>query len=398
MPNNHQQHKHYRFSWQSHNQFDLLIDGPDFFSAMLESIQQAEHYILFELYLIQPGRVSQTFFRALINARQRGVHVYMLLDDYGCRSLSNETKASLLENNISLCFYNPIKIRTPHLMLFRDHRKLLVIDGHTAYVGGAGLIDEFDSIESPQTNWRENMVKIRGQNVLQWQSLFLETWSNWSHDKIQLKFTDFSSQQQRGRVTMTQGPNLLEINRSFLNQINNAKNRVWITTAYFAPSRKLRRTLRNAARKGIDVRIIIPGEITDHPATHYIAQRYYSHMLRKGIRIYEYQHRFMHAKIILCDNWVSLGSCNIDKWNYRWNLDANQEITDEKFTQSIVDMYQMDFNNSNEIVLSDWKKRSFFRKLKIRFWAFVIRLTDTILIRLKLIRHWKKIRNHNRKK
>ena len=108
----------------------------------------------------------------------------------------------------------------------------------------------------------------------------------------------------------------------------------------------------------------------------------------------------MHAKIVLCDNWVSLGSCNIDKWNYRWNLDANQEVNDAIFTQSVSDMFQDDFSNSNEIILTHWKKRSLFRKLKIRFWAMAIRLADTALIRLKLIRHWKTIRNrkHNRKK
>jgi len=392
MSSNQQWQHNYRFPWQTGNQFELLVDGPDFFSAMLNSIRQAQHYILLEMYLIQPGHVSQRFFQAFIDARQRNVDVYLLIDDYGSRSLTDKEKNTLLDNGIKLCLYNPIQIRNRHLLLFRDHRKLLVIDGHTAYVGGAGLIDEFDSIESPQQNWRENMVKIQGQNVLQWQSLFAENWQHWSSEKISLKFTEFKLWHQQGRVAMTEGPNFLEIKRSFLNQIRRAKQRVWISTAYFAPSRRLRRALRRAAKTGIDVRILIPGEITDHPMTRYIAQRYYSKMLRHGIRIYEYQPRFMHAKIVLCDNWVSLGSCNIDKWNLRWNLDANQEIIDDAFTQSVIDMFNNDLNNSIEIDSSLWKKRSIFRKFKIGFWTYAIRLLDMILLRLKLIRHWNKIR------
>jgi cardiolipin synthase A/B len=395
MPDRNQQHN-YRFPWQSGNQFELLVDGPAFFTSMLNSIQQAEHYILLEMYLVQTGHVSQRFFQEFINARQRNVNIFLLLDDYGSRNLTTENKQRLVDNGIHLCFYNPIHFRDRHLMLFRDHRKLLVVDGHTAFVGGAGLVDEFDSIKSPQHNWRENMVKIQGRNVLQWQSLFSENWQHWSTQKINLKFTEFHSWHQQGRVAMTQGPSLLEIKRSFLNQIRHAKQRIWISTAYFAPSIRLRRALRRAAQRGIDVRILIPGEITDHPMTRYIAQRYYSHMLQYGIQIYEYQHRFMHSKIVLCDNWVSLGSCNIDKWNLRWNLDANQEIIDASFTESIIEMFQNDFSNSIKIDFSDWKKRSFLRRLKIRFWSISIRIADTVLLRLKLIRHWKKIRKQGK--
>jgi phosphatidylserine/phosphatidylglycerophosphate/cardiolipin synthase-like enzyme len=391
-----QQQRNYRFPWQTGNKFELLVDGPAFFSAMLNSIQQARHYILLEMYLIQPGCVSQRFFQALIQARQNNVDVYLLLDAYGSRSLKDKHKKLLSDNDIKFCFYNPIHIHNRHLMLFRDHRKLLLIDGHTAYVGGAGLMDEFDSIQQPQHNWRENMVKIQGQNVLQWQSLFVSNWYRWSTEKIDIKSPEFPSWHQQGRIAITQGPNFLQIKRSFLNQVNNAKQRIWICTAYFVPSRKIRRALRRAAETGIDIRILIPGEITDHPMTRYMAQHYYSHLLRKGLRIYEYQQRFLHAKIVLCDNWVSLGSCNIDKWNLRWNLDANQEIIDDAFTASVIDMFQNDFNNSIEIDLLHWKKRSLLQKFKIWFWNLTIRIADTALLRLKLIRHWKKIRNRKK--
>lgn len=381
----------YRFPWQNGNRFQLLIDGPAFFSEMLKDIKAAQHYVLLEMYLVNSCHLSQRFFQALADASQRGVGVYVLLDDFGARGLNTKDRKFLRQQNIHLSFYNPLHLQEHKLRLFRDHRKLLVVDGYTAYVGGAGFIDEFDSISFPQQNWRENMVKIQGTNVLQWQSLFVDNWARWSHIDVPLRTPTFSDMHQRGRVTMTQGPRLMEIKRSFINHVRNAQERVWMSTAYFAPSRKLRRTLRRTALRGIDVRLMIPGPITDQPLTRFVAQRYYSHLLRDGVRIFEYQPRFMHAKLVMCDNWVSLGSCNIDRWNMLWNLDANQEINDSDFTATVVEMFQADFISSKEIFLHDWKKRSFLTRIQIRFWAFTVRLADTLLSRLRILRHWKRI-------
>ncbi|MCW9013549.1 MAG: phospholipase D-like domain-containing protein [Gammaproteobacteria bacterium] len=386
-------HNKYRFPWQTDNHFELLIDGPVFFPTMLDAISQAEHYILLEMYLVSPGTVSQRFITALCEAANRGVSVYILLDAYGSRSLNTFILNKITNCGINLCFYNPLQLNNHQLMLFRDHRKLLVIDGQTAFVGGAGLIDEFDSAKSPQLNWRENMVKIQGSNVLQWQLLFTDNWGHWSTESISLKQTapDSTDYDQYGRVTMTSGPRLLEIKRSFINHVRNAKQHVWMSTAYFTPSGKLRRSLCRSARNGIDVRLLIPGPITDHPMARYLAQSHYSRLLRHGVRIFEYQPRFMHAKLVLCDNWVSLGSCNIDRWNLRWNLDANQEINDATFTASVIQMFENDFSQSIEIILDDWKKRSWKNKIRIFFWAKILRLTDIILTRLKIIRQWEKL-------
>jgi len=387
-------HQHnYRFPWQTGNHFELLIDGPEFFSAMLDAISKANDYILLEMYLVQPGHITQRFFKALGDAVKRDVSVYLLLDDFGSRALTDNDKKLLINSDIKLCFYNPLQLHNHKLLLFRDHRKLLVIDGHTAFVGGAGFVDDFDSTEQPKTNWRENMVKIQGPNVLQWQSLFADNWGRWSKEKIKLKAENISIGPQKGRVAMTQGPRFLEIKRSFLNHVRNAEKQVWMSTAYFAPSQKLRRALRRTALRGIDVRLLIPGPITDHPMVRYLTQRYYSRMLKDGIRIFEYQPRFMHAKMVLCDSWTTLGSCNIDRWNLRWNLDANQEIEDEVFANSVINMFEVDFSNSIEITLDQWHKRSFFRKIKIWFWGSIIRLVDIISIRLKIVRHWKRFRH-----
>ncbi|MFW2373017.1 MAG: phospholipase D-like domain-containing protein [Gammaproteobacteria bacterium] len=382
----------YRFSWQYGNRFQLLIDGPVFFKAMLQSMQQAQHYILIEMYLVKSGRVSQSFFQVLAEARQRGVQVYFLMDAFGSRKLDTRDLQFLKRHNVKISFYNPIELQKHQLALFRDHRKLLVVDGQIAYVGGAGLIDEFDSTDHPGKTWRENMVKIEGPNVLQWQTLFADNWRIWSDSPLPALYDKPAEFDQLGRVTMTQGPRFLEIKRSFIQHVRHARTRVWMSTAYFTPSRKLRRELRRSALRGVDVRILIPGPITDLPMARYLAQHYYHRLLRDGVRIFEYQPRFMHAKLVLCDDWVSLGSCNIDRWNLLWNLDANQEIKDTNFARSVVDIFHQDFQQCYEVLQEHWKRRSWLSRIRIWFWASYIQLADHLLNRLRILRHWKIIR------
>lgn len=379
----------FRFPWQHGNQFKLLIDGPVFFNSMLQSMHQAQHYILMEMYLVNSGKVSQRFFQAMAEAQQRGVQIYFLMDAFGSRKLASSDLQFLQQNSVHLSFYNPIELQKHQLALFRDHRKLLVVDGRIAYVGGAGLIDEFDPADHTSKTWRENMVKIEGPNVLQWQNLFANNWRIWSDIPLAELREKSDKFDQLGRVTMTQGPRFLEIKRSFIQHVRHARKRVWMSTAYFAPSRKLRRELRRSALRGADVRILIPGPITDLPMARYLAQHYYHRLLRDGVRIFEYQPRFMHAKLVLCDDWVSLGSCNIDRWNLLWNLDANQEIQDEGFASSVVAMFNQDFMQCHEVLQEEWKRRSWLSRLRIWFWSAYIQLADHLLNRLRILRHWK---------
>ena len=389
----HSQNQKYRFPWQPGNHFKLLIDGPVFFPAMLSAIGQAQSYILLEMYLVETGSVTQQFIQALCNAADKDVKVFILFDDYGALDLNTNDRNKLIHNNIFLVYYNPLHLRKHKLLLFRDHRKMLIIDGEKAYIGGAGLADDFYSAKNPELSWRENMLEIKGSNVHQWQNLFASNWTRWSDIKIPLRWPEPHQGSQQGRVAMTEGPRFLEIKRSALNRIRNAKQYVWLSTAYFVPSLKLRRSLRNAAKRGIDVRILLPGPISDHPMTRYIAHHYYSKLLHDNVRIFEYQPRFFHAKLIICDNWVSLGSCNIDRWNLRWNLDANQEIEDTDFTSSVKEMFEDDFNQCSEILYNDWQKRTLYNKLRAWFWIIYIRMADIALLRLRIIRHWKKFRN-----
>ena len=141
--------------------------------------------------------------------------------------------------------------------------------------------------------------------------------------------------------------------------------------AYFVPSWKLRRALRRAARQGADVRLLLPGPETDHPAVRIAGQRYYTSLLKSDIRIFEYQPRVLHSKALICDQWVSIGSSNFDRWNLRWNLEANQAVDDEQFAEEVARMFVDDFADSAEIKLESWRRRPGYRKWRERFWGRV---------------------------
>jgi phosphatidylserine/phosphatidylglycerophosphate/cardiolipin synthase-like enzyme len=165
----------------------------------------------------------------------------------------------------------------------------------------------------------------------------------------------------------------MEIKRSLINRIRNAERRVWIATAYFLPSWKIRRLLRHAAQRGIDVRLLLPGPHSDHPSVSHAGRRFYARLLHHGVRIFEYQPCFLHAKMLLCDEWLSVGSSNIDRWNLRWNLEANQELLDGELVEQAVELFERDYGNSEEITDTMWQARPWYRRLQEWFWGRVDR-------------------------
>ncbi len=372
---------HYRYPWREGNHFELLVDGERFFPDMLQTIRHARQQILLELYLFESGEVADRFIDAFVAAAERGVQIYLLLDDFGARGLNQSDRQRLNHGGISFTFYNPLSYGRLRRNLFRDHRKLLVIDGHTAYTGGAGITNDFETRNNPQ-GWHEVMLKICGPVVEDWQHLFEQSWRAWSG--VALGLHSSTVRQCRGsrpgRVTLN-SPSRMEIKRSLIKRIRNAEQRIWIATAYFIPSWKIRRLLRRAARSGIDVRLLLPGPHTDHPSVRHAGRRFYGHLLSHGVRIFEYQPRFLHAKMVLCDEWLTIGSSNIDRWNLRWNLEANQELLDQQLIAEAALLFQRDFGASHEIHAENWHHRPWYRRLQEWFWGNIDRWVVKLLRR-----------------
>ena len=333
---------------------------------MLAEIRNANSYVLLEMYLFESGDVANRFIKVLTDAVARNITVCLLLDDYGSQHLLEEDREILIAAGVLLVFYNPLSFRKFRGNISRDHRKILIIDGKITFVGGAGIADEFETSESAPYFWRDNMLKITGPNVADWQKVFLESWHHCQTQTLNLPMPEIRVNQgsPRGRVRVNYPPLRTEGKKSLLNQIRKAKQRVWITTAYFVPTWKLRRALRRAAKKGLDVRLLLPGRNTDHAWVRQLGQREYARLLRHGIRIFEYQSGFTHSKVALCDSWAMLGSSNMDRWNLRWNLEADQEVEDSAFADEVALMMQSDFSNSIEINHEIWRQRSRFKRFR----------------------------------
>lgn len=356
------------FPWRDDNHFHLHIDGVKYFPRMLDAINTAQHSINLEMYLCTSGKVFTQFRDALIAAANRKVSVRMILDGFGSMQVLQVDRDALIDAGVQLRFYNPIRLAQGLKNMLRNHRKLLVVDGCIAFTGGAGLSDEFLYDRGNEPAWHDVMLEVTGKCIDDWQTLFDHTWRGLqrkgdSYLPIYARPSTFTLQAKNlGRVVTSYGPQAHQVLQSLYKRIAAARQRVWITTPYFVPSWKFRQRLAQAARRGADVRILVPGKHTDHPALRQASRHYYARLLHYGVRIFEYQPRFVHAKVALCDSWVTIGSTNFDRWNLRWNLDANQEVDDINFATQLVTMLDCDFAQSIELHKRDWQQRPWYQR------------------------------------
>lgn len=375
------------YPWRAGNRFELLLDGAVFFPRMLAAIAAAAQQVEVELYLIEDGQCSERLVDALCRAAARGVRVRGLFDAYGAAGLAAPARERLLAAGVELRWYNPLRWRRGVRNFHRDHRKLVLVDGRLAYVGGTGATDEFWLPSESRSPWHEVMVEVEGPLVGDWQQLFEHQWRArfaWrpQHQPLALSLPDCPpAGLGLGRVAYADAAQHRDILLSLLRALRGARQRVWLATPYFLPTWKIRRALRRAAARGVEVRLLLAGRHTDHPPVRFAGQRYYPKLLKAGVRIFEYQPRFLHLKMVLVDDWVSVGSCNFDHWNLRFNLDANVEALDPGFTQAVAACFIEDFAVSREITLDDWQQRPWWRRAQQRLWGWLDRLAVNLLDR-----------------
>lgn len=319
------------------NHFRLLGTAPEFFTRMLEAIAQSERYVLAEFYLAVSGRIAGLFVEAFSAAAQRGVQVYVLFDGFGARRFTENDRARLRASGVQLVVFNAISWRGFPRQFVRDHRKLLLIDGRVAFTGGAGLMDDFDPVGDQRVPWHDCMIEIEGPVLEDWQRLFARTWRRSARRVLEVPVLQGVPlvPGERGRVAASAGLETKDLGSAVIRRVRRARARVWIATAYFWPSQRLRRALRQAAVRGVDVRLVLTGAHTDAPALRSVSRLFYGRLITSGVVIYEFQPGFLHTKIALADDWVSIGSCNLDRWGTLWNLEANQEVSSPRFAQEV---------------------------------------------------------------
>ena len=365
--------------WREGNEVTLLPEARRFMPALLEAVENAQESLLIELYLMESGVLANRAIEALVSASRRGVDVHLVLDGFGSMGLSSADRQRLTDNGVWLRDFNPLGWNLTR-NISRDHRKLVVVDQRIAFTGGFGAVDAF------LNSWFEVAIRVEGPVVADWVRLFLKVWESpltrggEQAPRITPRpHSPASVGGVRGRVIWGQGYRFQAIRYSLLVRSSSARHRLWLCTPYFAPTRSLRRRLRSAARRGVDVRLLLPGQSHDHPGIRYASQRFFMRLLRAGVRIYEFQPCFIHAKFVLADDWVSLGSCNFDHWSLHWNLEANQEIESALLAAEVQQLFEQKFQVSQEITLEEWMRRPWWMRIR----TMVFGILDGWLTRLR---------------
>ena len=352
--------------WRDGNRFELLAASEQYFQRMVAAIDDARSYVLLEMYLVESGIVADVFIAAFIRAARRGVRVRMLIDGFGSLQLEQADRRRLVDAGVELRVYNTVQLRRRLHNFLRDHRKLMLVDGTVAFVGGIGLTDEFGVVGPPGWPWRDLVVVIRGPVVADWQEAFARSWERSGGELPRAAVIEPISDGARARVVLSEAWYRSDLANAVARRIGTANTRAWIMSAYFVPSQRFRKALRRAARRGVDVRLLVPGPLTDHPLVRHAARRFYGKLLRDGVRIFEYQPRVLHGKLTLCDDWVSVGSSNLDRWSFKWNLEANQEVQDERFAGDVATVFTDDCSHSMELDPRQWPRRARLDRLQER--------------------------------
>jgi len=353
------------------NLVEVLRNGVEIFPSMLAAIRAAKKTINTEFYIYWDGQVGRTFAEALAERARAGVRVNIVLDAVGSAEMSHDLILFLQRNGIAVEWYHPLRWYTLSRVNHRTHRKLLVVDGEVGFTGGVGIADNWLGDADSKDHWRETVVRVEGPVVTQMQFAFMDNWVK-SRGELLTGLDYFPQVSQRGpsltqvlKSSPSEGSSAVKL--MFIVSIVSARKSIYINSAYFVPDSDTIRALEGAVRRGVDVRIIVPGEYTDVPIVRHAGRLFYSLLLRRGIRMFEYLPTMMHAKTMVVDGiWTTIGSSNFDDRSFRLNDEVNVNIYDENIAARMEQMFFEDLARSEEITRRQFLKRSWVDKVKER--------------------------------
>jgi len=368
------------------NKVELLVDGPLTYDAMFTAIKNAKDNINMETYIIENDEIGQRFAKLLMSKQAGGVQVNLIYDSVGSLSTPKTFFDSLKESSINVLEYNPINpliTRKGWQFNQRDHRKLLIIDGQIAFVGGINISSVYSSgsfgrakVTTNKQPWRDTHLRMEGPVVSEFQKLFMETWSQQKGKTLAAKnyFPDLTNQGSEVVRAIGSSPDepYSQIYSTLISAINSAETQVFITNAYFVPDPKLLAALKEAVQRGADVRLILP-EKTDSMMVFYASRSYYDELLKANVKIYERQDALLHAKTAMIDGvWSTVGSTNLDWRSFTNNQEINAVVLGQGFGTQMQSMFEKDLESSILISLESWRSRSIITRIKeraARLWA-----------------------------
>ena len=353
----------------SGNRVEVLKNGVRFFPSMLAAIKAAKKTINLEFYIYWDGEIGRVFAEALAERARAGVAVKIILDAVGSVRMSQTLIDFMSRNGVDVEWYHPLRWYTLSRANHRTHRKLLIVDGEVGFTGGAGIADEWLGDAESKEHWRETMIRVEGPVVTQMQFAFMDNWVK-SRGELLTGLDYFPAVERRGdqltqviKSSPAEGSSSVKL--LYIISIVSAVKSIYISNAYFLPDTDTVRALEGAVRRGVDVRVIVPGEFTDVPIVRQASRWHYESLLGHGIRIFEFQPTMMHAKTMVVDGlWTTIGSSNFDDRSFRLNDEVNVNVYDSAVAAEMEAMFREDLERSEEVKLGKWFRRPAFDRMK----------------------------------
>ncbi|PEJ56466.1 MULTISPECIES: cardiolipin synthase [unclassified Bacillus (in: firmicutes)] len=353
------------------NEIQTFSDGYEKFNSLFEDIQNAEKEINIQYYIIQRDSLGKKLRDELTKKAEKGVKVRVLYDDIGSKKITPSFFKDLVKHGGEVKAFFPSFLRLINFRLNnRNHRKLCIIDGRIAYIGGFNVGDEYLGIDKKFGYWRDTHFRIKGDSVNQIQGRFILDWQQATKQHVHIieEFT-FNNVESIGNTPIqivASGPNseTEHLKNMYVKLITSAKQSVYIQTPYFIPDASIMDACKIAALSGIDVRIMIPSK-PDHPFVHWASLSYAGELLSYGAKILLYENGFLHAKTIVIDQEVaSVGTTNIDTRSFKLNFEINAIVYSEKESSNLQDLFISDSKYSSELTLEKYQARTVFIKIK----------------------------------
>jgi len=352
------------------NRCDLLIDGDATFSSIIDGIKSAQKSILFQFFIVRHDDLGRKIADALVERAQAGVSVYFLYDDVGSKDLSAKYLSRLREKGVHVSGFNEkhkyLKFLGPMRINYRNHRKIVVVDNQTAWVGGHNVGDEYLGKSKRFGHWRDTHVKVAGPAAIACTMSFLEDWRWASGEEIpQDENVEILQPGDEPVLVTPTGPAdpLEECSIAFAEAAARSRKRLWIVSPYFVPGIDIQTALYAAAIRGVDVRILLP-EKSDHRTVWLASHAHADDMVAHEVKVYRYTEGFLHQKVMLVDDELaSIGTVNFDNRSFRINFEITLWFTHQRMIEKVENMLEADFANARQSLPGDLDKRSYIFRI-----------------------------------
>ncbi len=361
------------------NQVELLIDGNATFTSILDGIDRAQDYVLFQFFIVKDDGLGRKVKKHLVAKAKEGVRVYFIYDEVGSHDLPTSYTRELRDAGVQVTAFNARKGRGNRFQInFRNHRKIVVVDGKVAWIGGHNVGDEYLGKSSKFGHWRDTHVRIEGPAVLKAQVSFCEDWA-WATGEVPPLTWRAHAAPDGGDdrvLIIPSGPadDLETATLMFVHAIQSAQERIWIASPYFVPDEAVIVALQLAGLRGVDVRVLIPDR-PDHLLVYLAAYSYFDQAGQTGVKFYRYLDGFLHEKAMLIDDSVAtIGTANFDNRSFRLNFEITAAISNPDFIAEIERMFETDFQHSRLMEAGEYDRKPWWFRLGVR----LARLTSPI--------------------